>query len=187
MGILSKLRGAVTEQTDPALEAYTNTAVQTRTTASDQETRKEKGIDIDMIDPEEVIKELRALAHYTITKPVLLGFDPENKPVIKDTVVHGSRPWAVAALVYIDKTWPTIWMKEFEADTMKLRIKAAFDDIRKTMPFEEKKRYGVILKAVENMCRARLEDTKDGHKALLLKVRREELGVHMTKSNQGAK
>ena len=55
------------------------------------------------------------------------------------------------------------------------------------MTYEEKKRYGVILHMVRDMCLARCEDMKDGHKPLLLKVRREELGVHMSRSEKVGK
>lgn len=98
-------------------------------------------------------------------------------PIMTRAPVKKTRPWALAALVYLNKVWPTIWMSPYEADTKKLVLRIAFYDIRKSMTWDEKRRYGVILRAVENLCVARLEDTKDGHKPLLMKVESHKLEV----------
>jgi len=165
-----------------ATPAYANTAVNNvmaPRSPGDRADRREKGIDIDMIDPEEVMLELEQLAHYQHIKRVTRfeGEPPNAKAVVTEEITVESRPWAVAALVYLNKVWPTIWMSPYEADTKKLVLRTAFYDIRKSMSLYEKRKYGVILKAVENLCVARLEDTKDGHKPLLMKVESHKLEV----------
>jgi hypothetical protein len=174
------------ETIDMETPAYTNTAVNQvmqPKSPGERQDRREKGIDIDMIDPEEVVLELEQLAHYTRTVRTPIQYDEKGitKITYKEEITTESRPWAVAALIYLNKVWPTIWMSSYEADTKKLVFRTAFYDIRKTMSPTDKRKYGVILKAVENLCVARLEDTKDGHKPLLMKVNRNSLEVTTTK------
>lgn len=115
-----------------------------------------------------------------------------NQPkIVRELVeVPKSRLWAVAALVYVDTVMPTIWMGSFEADTAKMYIRVAFHDIRKQMnhdlslSHEERKNCVLFLRAVRDLCIFRMEDTKEGRKPLLLKVRREELGVKMTRGTE---
>lgn len=187
LGILH--RNKPLEEDNSTDSAIAISAVQTRNqqSANDVETRRDKGIDIDMIDPEEIIWELQQLAHFVYTIKVNRLIDAEEGEQAKIVTVDedhvGTRPWAIAALGYLNKVWPTIWMSTFEADTTKLRIRTSFHDIRKNMTQEDKSRYGVVLKMVRDLCLARCEDMKEGHKPLLLKVKREELGVHMTRGN----
>lgn len=184
MGILKTLhlRGDQQPQEDNPTDAgVVTTAVGTRRypSAQEAENRRDKGIDIDMIDPEEIIQELKTLAHGEWTETQMVGEAP-NIQVLQ--IKHQfDRPWAIAALGYLNKVWPTIWMSTFEADTTKLRIRTAFHDIRKSMSTKDKKEYSIVLKMVRDLCLARCEDMKEGHKPLLLKVKREELGVHMTR------
>jgi len=180
MGLIPKiLHRNPNREPDTTQDVITNTAVATRNqSAQEAENRRDKGIDIDMIDPEEITQELQALAHFKYAK-LIPGAKAEDKTELKE--FEGTRPWAIAALGYLNKVWPTIWMTTYEADTTKLRIRTAFHDIRKAMSHEDKKRYGVVLRMVRDLCLARCEDMKEGHKPLLLKVRREELGVHMTR------
>jgi hypothetical protein len=189
LGLLDKFRNKVSgssPEDTQALAAMANAQVYTRNQSSAQEAedRQNKGIDIDMIDAKEVVEELQLLAHYDYTVPVRKLIMPdENHSDIKvvDESRLGTRAWAVATLGYLNKVWPTIWMSPYEADTTRLNIRTAFHDIRKSMTYEEKKRYGIILRMARDMCLARCEDMKDGHKALLLKVKREDLGIHMTR------
>ncbi len=185
MGLLQRLRREnTTEEADSETAgniAYA--AVQTRNqSATDAEDRQNKGIDIDMIDPQEVIMELEGLAHYEQPQGRLVG-EPPNVQYVPLPPIRLTRTWAIAALGYLNKVWPTICMSTYEADTTKLRIRTAFHDIRKSMSYEEKKKYGIILRLTQDLCLSRCEDMKDGTKALLLKVRREELGVHLKKGN----
>ena len=183
---LSLHREKKEETVDMETPAYANTAVNqvmTPRSPGERADRREKGIDIDMIDPEEVIRELEALAHYTRVIRTPMPYDDKGitKIAFQEETVVETRPWAVAALIYLNKVWPTIWMSSYEADTKKLVLRTAFYDIRKSMPQADKRKFGVILKAVENLCTARLEDTKEGHKPLLIKVNRNSLEVTTTK------
>lgn len=193
MGLLGLLhRGKNVQEDNVTQDSLANTAVYTRNQGSAQEAedRQNKGIDIDMIDPLEITKELQALAHFECVVPVRKLIDKQTAGgIVSDVVVVdelrlGTRPWAVAALGYLNKVWPTIWMSPYEADTTKLRVRAAFHDIRKSMTYQEKKQFSIVLRMARDLCLARCEDMKDGHKALLLKVRREELGVHMSRGNE---
>lgn len=222
MGLLH--RNKPQPQEDTYLEdAVTHAAVQTRRTASEQEERSNKGIDSDMIDPQEIIEKLEELAYEEvyethemqakdekgeflyqqipatdatgntvynmfpvkgskeiIKQPVMVTKPILNKVVVQKTV---QRVWAIAVLGYLNKVWPTICMTPYEADTTKIRIRSAFYKIRKSMAYEEKRKYGVILLMAQDLCLARCEDMKDAQKALLLKVQREDLRVHLNKSN----
>lgn len=181
MGLIPKIlhRNRYTEP-DTTQDIITNTAVATRNqSAQEAENRRDKGIDIDMIDPQEITQELQAIAHFKYRAPKLNT--DGTKSSIEFEERDGTRPWAISTLIYLNKVWPTIWMTTYEADTTKLRIRTAFHNIRKAMGPEDKRRYGVVLSAVRDLCLARCEDMKEGHKPLLLKVRREELGVHMTR------
>jgi len=195
MDLLSRIRGgqkAPDQDTIIQETTITNTAVATRrqVSAQEAENRRDKGIDIDMIDPEEIVQELQQLAHfnYYIKVDKLVTIENNGHGLISQVVRVdeprlGTRPWAIAALGYLNKVWPTIWMTTFEADTTKLRIRTAFHDIRKSMNPDEKQAYGVVLKMVMDLCLARCEDMKEGHKPLLLKVHREELKVGMSREN----
>ncbi len=196
MGLIDHIRGRRPPEEDNPTEAATViAAVQTRRpiSAQEAENRRDKGIDIDMIDPEEIVQEFQSLAHfkYTVKVTKLVGEAPNIQVVTVDEERVGTRPWAIAALGYLNKVWPTIWMSSWEADTMKLRIRTAFHEIRKNMTSEDKRLWGIVLKMARDLCIARCEDCKEGHKPLLLKVKREELGVHMTRGqgngNMGAK
>lgn len=227
MGLLSKVKGKKPEpESDAAMEQLSNTQVYTRNQGSAQEAedRQNKGIDIDMIDPAEVVAELKVLAHYEYqvfedvpltdekgavvyeSAPLL---DGDGKVVYQDEPVEvggglcllakkvvytkqpklvrqlvsktGTRAWAIAVLGYLNKVWPTIWMSPDEADTTWFAVRTAFHSIQKSMTYSEKQKYGIILRMARDLCLARCEDMKEGHKALLLKVKREELGVHMSK------
>lgn len=111
-------------------------------------------------------------------KPVML------KKMVKITrkISIKGRAWLIAALGYLNKVWPTIWMSSFSADTTKLMLRTAFHEIRKTMPLTDKAAFSVVLNMIRDLCIARCEDMKEGHKALLLKVMRQELGVRLDKS-----
>jgi hypothetical protein len=228
MGLLDKLRGKSTVQEDnSAVNAVATAQVYTRNHASAQEAedRQNKGIDIDMIDPQDVIAELQSLAHYeySVLEDVVAKDDKGNiqyesvplrnpsgevvweneqieangvvllkrkvlftqqPKVAKEMVTKvGTRCWAIAALGYMNKVWPTIWMSPEEADTTWLSVRTAFHDIRKCMSYAEKEKYGIVLRMARDLCLARCEDMKDGHKGLLIKIRREELGVHMSRGN----
>jgi hypothetical protein len=219
LGLLDRFRGKPTQKEDnTALEQLSSAQVYTRKQSSAQEAedRQNKGIDIDMIDPKEVIEELQCLAHYetetwedtpitdndgnvVFEKVPLIGSD--GQPVFEEVPVEANglillskrvvmvsapkmgkklvhrefiRGWADAALGYLNKVWPCIWMTPFEADTTRYRIRTGFHDIRKSMSYEDKKRYGVFLHMIRDLCLARCEDMKDGHKPLLVKVRLEE-------------
>jgi len=121
-----------------------------------------------------------------LQQPVMIT---KQRMVKKLTKVVETHVWAMAALVYLDSVLPTIWMGSWEADTAKLYIRAAFIDIRQQMrddpllTFQQKKDCVVLLTAVRDLALFRLEDCKEGRKPLLLKVKREELGVHMSRGN----
>jgi hypothetical protein len=233
MGLLSKLRREKTQpENDAALEQLSNTQVYTRNqnSAQEAEDRQNKGIDIDMIDPAEVVTELKYLAHYEyqvlekvpvtddkgeIVYELAPFLDSAGKIVYQDEPVDagngiillakralmtkqpkmawqlvtktGTRVWAIAVLGYLNKVWPTIWMSPDEADTTWFAVRTAFHSIQKSMTYAEKQKYGIILRMARDLCLARCEDMKEGHKALLLKVKREELGVHMSKGPVGGK
>lgn len=205
--------------------------------AQELEARRDKGIDLDMIFPQEIIETLSPLCfnrELEIQVEVLqdtIATLPNGSPIFEDVALRdadgnilyedvllpqsdgtvkagkraimekravrfkqkvvqtkkitvGGKPWLVAALGYLNKVWPTIWMSTWHADTMKLRLRTAFHEIRKSMPPEDKTAFSVVLNMIRDLCIARCEDMKEGHKPLLLKVRREDLTVRMAKGNE---
>ena len=117
MGILNILhRGKGPEEDNPTESSIVVTAVGTRNqpSAHEVENRRDKGIDIDMIDPEEITRELQQLAHFSyhvkVNKLINAEAGGNAKIVLVDEEREGTRPWAIAALGYLNKVWPTIWM-----------------------------------------------------------------------------
>lgn len=221
MGVLDRLRGTnkIQEAEDMATPAYANTAVhnvmQPRS-PSERQDRREKGIDIDMIDAEEVVRAFEQLAFYYesvdvqatdkegnivfVEVPALdangnavyneVPFNTESgvtimqkqsvmvkRPLMTKSQVICERPWAVSVLVLLNKTWPTIWMSTSVANNKRLLFRTLFYEIRENMSVEDRRRYGVLVDTAEAFCTARLEDCKDGHKPLLLKVESHKLEV----------
>lgn len=186
MGILDKIRrDKQGGQEDTELAGVANTAVATlpQRRAIDEQNRSEKGIDIDMIDPDEVVAMFTSIAEYTIPQYKLMG-EPPNVQVVQLPPIVKDRPWAKSILIYLNKVWPTIIMEPYYADTMRLRIQTAFSDIRKSMGNEDLKRYKSMVKAAENLCLARCEDMKGGNKATLMKVQSSSLTVKMRREQQ---
>lgn len=221
MGILDRIRGTdkVAEAEDMATPAYANTAVNSvmqPRSPSERQDRREKGIDIDMIDAEEVVRTFEQLAFYyenvqvqardkegnliftdvpaldangavvyedvpytTPAEVVLIQKKPVmvKQPVMVTTQVLRERPWAVSVLILLNKTWPTIWMTPSVANNKRLLFRTLFYDIRESMNSVERAKWGVLVNTAEAFCTARLEDCKDGHKPLLLKVDSHKLEV----------
>jgi len=231
LGIHLPHREKKVEEEDMITPQFANTALSNVSSRGpgDRSDRREKGIDIDMIDPEEVITELRELAHYTtddveevtavdkegnIVFEEVPALDALGKAIYKDVPINASgvtlimkqplmikkpmkalqivqrehvRSWAIAALIYFNKVWPTIWMPTEEAITEALVFRTAFYKIRKSMSTQEKHTFGTVIRAVEHLCVARLEDTKEGHKALLMKVESHKFEIATNKSLIGQK
>jgi hypothetical protein len=221
MGVLDRLRGhnKVQEADDMATPAYANTAINSvmqPRSPSERADRRDKGIDIDMIDAEEVVHVFEQLAFYYEPVPVqaqdkdgnliftevpaldgngntvytdvpyttpsgvvLMKKEPVmvKQPVMTTAQVLRERPWALSILVLLNKTWPTIWMSPSVANNKRLLFRTLFYDIRESMTVEERQRWGVVVNTAEAFCTARLEDCKDGHKPLLLKVESHKLEV----------
>lgn len=237
MGILNifgRKRKPEEEYTTEAVLAQTALLGMHQPTAQELEARRDKGIDLDMIYPQEIVETLQPLCfdsereiQVEIVKDVIATL-PNGSPIFEEVAVRDAngeivyedvllpqadntfkpgkraimekkalifkekavetkkihvrgRTWLIAALGYLNKVYPTIWMSTHHADTMKLRIRTAFHEIRKTMPPEDKEAFGAVLIMIMDLCLARCEDMKEGHKPLLLKVRREDLTVRMAK------
>jgi hypothetical protein len=223
LGIHLPRRNKVEEAEDMATPTYANTAtnqIMAPTSPGDRADRREKGIDIDMIDPQEVITKLEWLSYHieeslddvpvtdkdgnvlydqvpalnsignaiytevpyaTPSGVVLLQRQIVLVPkmrIAKQSVQHVvERSWATSCLVLLNKVWPTIWMSQSVANNKKLLFRTLFYEIRENMSWQDKQYYGVLVDAVEALCTARLEDSKEGHKALLLKVESHRLEV----------
>lgn len=179
------------EEDNLTVDGLTNTVLATRKDRSSWESsaRREKGTDMDLIDPNEIIEKVEKIAYYTVVKsfPRLInvaaeGSPPDYKVMMIAENIEYVREWAVTLLGYMDKIWATIMMEKYEANTMKLRIRTAFHQLKRDMPPEDRVKYRSLVTMVFNLVLARCEDMKDGQKALLLKVNREQVSVKMSRS-----
>jgi hypothetical protein len=121
----------------------------------------------------------RDVPYTTASEITIMQKEPvlTKQPVMTTTQVMCERPWAVSILVLLNKTWPTIWMSQSVANNKRLLFRTIFYEIRENMSIADRQRYGVLVDAAEAFCTARLEDCKDGHKSLLLKVESHKLEV----------
>ena len=216
-------RDKVQEAEDIATPTYANTSInqimQPRS-PGERADRREKGIDIDLIELEDVTKQFEWLAgHYEqvlVDAPVMKdnaivydsvpALDAHGNPIYtevpyntesgitlmqKQAVMvqtprmakqlvnrYVERAWAKAVLVLLSKSWPTIWMTVSVANNKTILFRTLFYEIRESMPDEDKEEYGVLVSTAEAIATARLEDCKDGHKGLLIKVDTHKLEVN---------
>jgi hypothetical protein len=213
LGIHLPRKNKVEEAEDMATPTYANTATNQIMSPGDRSDRREKGIDIDMIDASEVITKLQWLASHEEQKledvavldangnvifdqvPALDSFGhpiysdepittPQGLVLIQHKIVLVNKPrmakqlvtytvtrqWADACLVLINKIWHTLWMSCSVANNKKLLFRTLFYEIRESMPYQDKRDYNAFISTVEALATASLEDCKDGHKPLLLKV-----------------
>jgi hypothetical protein len=192
MGILDRIRrtNKVQEAEDMATPSYANTAVNNITAPKgpgERSDRRELGTDIYLLEATEAISVIKSLAYATTTRRKFRGEYPNLQLDSEETISIG-KPWAQAILIYLDTIWPTIWMTPYEADTKKLMLRTAFYEIRKSMSFQDKQTYGAVVRACMNLCIARMEDCKDGHKDMIVKIDTHKLEVSTNRSvTQNAK
>ena len=186
MGILDKLRrtNKVQEAEDMATPSYANTAVNNITAPKgpgERSDRRELGTDIYLLEATEAISVIKTLAYATKTIRKFRGDYPNLQLDSEETISVG-KPWAKAILIYLDTIWPTIWMTPYEADTKKLMLRTDFYEIRKSMSPQDKQAYGTVVRACMNLCIARMEDCKDGHKDMIVKIDTHKLEVSTNRS-----
>lgn len=177
------------EAEDLAGPMYANTAVNNVTAPrgpGERSDRRELGTDIYMLEATEAINVIKNLAYMTKTVRLFEG-DAPNIRVTGEEIYNIGKPWAQAILIYLDTIWPTIWMSPWEADTKKLVIRTAFYDIKKSMSKEDRVMYRTVVNACMNLCIARLEDCKDGHKDMIVKIDTHKLEVSTNRSVTNAK
>ena len=172
-----------------ATPAYANTAVNNVTAPrgpGERSDRRELGIDISLLEATEAINVVKNLAYANKTIRHFKGEVP-NLELDYEEVIPIGKPWAQSILIYLDTIWPTIWMSPYEADTKKLMLRTAFYDIKKSMPMADKQMYSPVVNACMNLCIARMEDCKDGHKDMIVKIDTHKLEVSTNRSVTNAK
>ena len=235
MGILDRLRpkNKVAEAEDMATPSYANTAVNNIMSPQgpgERSDRREKGIDLDMIDATEVINTLEWLASHVEEKledvavtdqagnfvyDQVPALDAWGNPIYSDepyatpsgivllqkkivmvnqirtakqlTQYNVTRIWAKTCLVLVNKIWHTLWMSQSVANNKKILFRTLFYGIRESMPYRDRLDYSAFVDTVEALATASLEDCKDGHKPLLLKVDTHKLEVSTNRSVTNAK
>ena len=175
------------EAEDVAGPMYANTAVNNATAPKgpgERSDRRELGTDIYLLEATEAINVIKALAYGTKTVTTHIPYDDHGitKLTEKTETYDAGKPWAQAVLIYLDTIWPTIWMSPYEADTKKLMLRTAFYDIKRSMPMLDKREYSAVVKACMNLCIARMEDCKDGHKDMIVKIDTHKLEVTTNRS-----
>ena len=185
-------KNKVEEAEDIAGPMYANTAVNNVTAPhgpGERSDRRELGTDIYLLEATEAINVIKTLAYGTKTVTTGIPYDDHGitKLAEKTETYDIGKPWAQAILIYLDTIWPTIWMSPWEADTKKLVIRTAFYDIKKSMSKEDRVTYRAVVNACMNLCIARLEDCKDGHKDMIVKIDTHKLEVSTNRSVTNAK
>lgn len=185
-------KNKVEEAEDIAGPMYANTAVNNVTAPhgpGERSDRRELGTDIYLLEATEAINVIKSLAYATITETRQIPYDDHGITKLAETTrtYDAGKPWAKSILIYLDTIWPTIWMSPWEADTKKLVIRTAFYDIKKSMPKEDRVVYRTVVNACMNLCIARLEDCKDGHKDMIVKIDTHKLEVSTNRSVTNAK
>ena len=192
LGLHLPRRNKVEEAEDMATPMYANTAVNNVTAPrglGERSDRRELGTDIYLLEATEAITVIKNLAYATKTVTTQIPYDDHGitKLLDKTETFDCGKAWAQTILIYLDTVWPTIWMSSWEADTKKMVVRVAFYDIKKSMSFQDKREFGPLVRACMNLCIARLEDCKDGHKSLLVKVDTHKLEVSTNRSVINAK
>ena len=191
-GIHLPHKSKVEEAEDMASPMYANTAVNNVTAPrgpGERSDRRELGTDIYMLEATEAISVIKSLSYGTKTVTTGIPYDDHGitKLAEKTETFDVGKPWAQAILIYLDTIWPTIWMSPWEADTKKLVLRTAFYDIKKSMSKEDRVTYRTVVNACMNLCIARLEDCKDGHKDMIVKIDTHKLEVSTNRSVTNAK
>jgi hypothetical protein len=192
LGIHLHSKKKVEEAEDMAAPMYANTAINNVTAPrgpGERSDRRELGTDIYLLEATEAINVIKNLAYATKTITSGVPYDDHGitKILERTETFDSGKPWAQAILIYLDTIWPTIWMSAWEADTKKLVIRTAFYDIKKSMSKEDRMVYRTVVNACMNLCIARLEDCKDGHKDMIVKIDTHKLEVSTNRSMTNAK
>jgi hypothetical protein len=177
------------EAEDVAGPMYANTMANNVTAPrgpGERSDRRELGTDIYLLEATEAISVIKNLAYMTKTVRHFKGEAP-NIALDYEDVFNIGKPWAQAILIYLDTIWPTIWMSSYEADTKKLMLRTEFYKIKKTMSVEEKRQYLPLVNACMQLCIARMEDCKEGHKDLVVKITTNKLEVTTNRGVTNAK
>jgi hypothetical protein len=219
----------VEEAEDMATPAYANTAVNqvmTPKSPGERADRREKGIDIDLIEVEDVARKFEELSYYYVLVDVIATDKEGNiiyemvpaldargnaiynetpittpsglvllqkqcvmvkQPVMAKQLVKRERPWAISVLILLNKVWPTIWMSVSVANNKKILFRTLFYEIRESMSDKDREFYGILVDTAEALCTARLEDCKDGHKVLVIKIETHKLEVSTNRGLTSAK
>jgi hypothetical protein len=172
---------------DTITAAYANTAVNqvmAPRSPGERGDRRELGTDIYMLEATKAINVIESLAYATRTVTRQIQYEDQGITKLRPEVeiMEAGKPWAKAILIFLDTIWPTIWMTPYEADTKKLMLRTEFYKIKKTMSQNDREVYGVVVNACMHLCIARLEDCKDGHKDLIVKVDSHRLEVSSNRS-----
>lgn len=115
-------------------------------------------------------------------KIVMINKIRTAKQLITYTV---ERAWAKSCLVLLNKIWHTLWMTPSVANNKKLLFRTLFYEIRESMSYKDRIEYNAFVDTVEALATSSLEDTKDGHKPLLLKVESHRLEVSTNRNLTG--
>ena len=181
-------KNKVEEAEDLAGPMYANTVANNVTAPrgpGERSDRRELGTDIYLLEATEAINVIKSLAYATKTVSTGIPYNDNDgitRLTEKTETFESGKPWAKAILIYLDTIWPTIWMNAWEADTKKLVLRTAFYDIKKSMSKQDREVYRTIVNACMNLCIARLEDCKDGHKDMIVKIDTHKLEVSTNRS-----
>jgi glutaredoxin-related protein len=120
-----------------------------------------------------------------VQKPVLMA---KRVPITQIM----ERPWAYALRAYLSHIFSGRSIDAYDVDTYKLQVRCDFADLIDSMPYADYRDFSKFVEVLERAVETAFDDTKSdgriGRKAGLLKVKRGELSVGMSKGppNPGA-
>lgn len=139
---------------------------------SDIETQQQLGINIHMIESDDLMDDLTKLAerHYRIPafndgKPVV---DEKGNHVFEERVFY--HPVFMTLKVHMDKLFSTRYLDPIDAEIAICQVEYEFNKLKMQLNYEEYTQWGSYIDALKRMAVSAICDSKKGRKAQLMKI-----------------
>jgi len=139
---------------------------------SDIETQQQLGINIHMIESEDLMDDLGKLAerHYRVPayndgKKVV---DEKGNPVFEERVYY--HPVFMTLKVHMDKLFSTRYLDPIDAEIAICQVEYEFNKLKMQLGYEEYRQWGSYVDALKRMAVSAICDSKKGRKAQLMKI-----------------
>lgn len=179
-------------------------------TPSDIETQQQLGINIHMIESDELMNNLTKLAerHYKIplmqevpmvTKEGVCVIDAngeqvynkqpindkEGNPIFEERVFY--HPVFFTLKVHLDKLFSTRYLDPIDADIAIHQVKYDFNELKMQLSYEEFSQWNGYIDALQRMAISAICDSKKGRKAQLMKITSKTYEMRLRSMEEGKK